>query len=315
MSEPTTVSTLFSVHRDPLQLAWTNEPTGGERPLGPADEHAPTASLVGHLNLIRPYRIQVLGAAELDYLAGLGKNSGQDALARLFDSQPALLIVADERPVPNEVLEGAEAAGIALFASPMSGHSLIARLQYYLAERFAEKVTLHGVFMEVMGIGVLLSGPSGIGKSELALELLSRGHRLIADDAPEFHRAASDILAGTCPEPLQGFLEVRGLGVLNIRAMYGDNALKATKYLRLIVRLEYLSELDIGTLDRLQGTRHNRTVLGVNVPELLIPIAPGRNMAVIIEAAVRNHILYVSGYNAAQDFMERQQRHIHDQSS
>jgi len=315
MSDPMTVSALFAAHRDQLELAWVNEATGGERTLTPVDEHAPGANLVGHLSLIRPNQIQVLGDAELDYFANLGKNSGKDALERLFATRPALLIITDARPVSPELLNGAQAAGIAVFSSALAGQSVIAQLQYYLAEHFAETVTLHGVFMEVMGIGVLLSGPSGIGKSELALELLSRGHRLIADDAPEFYRAAPDILAGTCPEPLQGFLEVRGLGVLNIRAMYGDNALKATKYLRLIVRLEYLSELDVSTLDRLQGTRHNRTVLGVNVPELLIPIAPGRNMAVIIEAAVRNHILYVSGYNAARDFMDRQQRHISDQSS
>ena len=160
------------------------------------------------------------------------------------------------------------------------------------------------------GIGVLLTGESGVGKSELALELISRGHRLIADDAPEFSRVAPDTLSGECPEQLRDFLEVRGLGILNMRAMFGDNAIKNTKYLRLIMHLEAMNKKQSEQIDRLRGSRQLKNVLGVDVQQITIPVAPGRNLAVLVEIAVRNHILSYKGYNAAESFIQRQQEFI-----
>jgi HPr kinase/phosphorylase len=162
--------------------------------------------------------------------------------------------------------------------------------------------------MEVMGTGVLITGASSIGKSELALELLTRGHRLIADDAAEFARIAPDLLNGTCPEMLRDFIEVRGLGILNVRAMFGASAIKHNRNLRLIIVLQEMGEA--AAMDRLHGSRRMRTIMEVEIPEITLPVGPGRNLAVLVEAAVRNHILNVKGYDASQAFIERQKQRL-----
>ena len=161
-----------------------------------------------------------------------------------------------------------------------------------------------------MGIGILITGPSGIGKSELALALLSRGHRLIADDAPEITHTGPDALHGSCPDILRGFIEVRGLGVLNVRAMYGETAILQTKRLRLVINMEFFSESGHYKINRLDTYEHYENILGVDIPVVKIPVAPGRNLAVIVEAAVRNRVLRLSGYNATEDFIKRQQNII-----
>ena len=204
---------------------------------------------------------------------------------------------------------------IPLLSCKTESNEVIDIARFYLHNIFSEKEVMHGVFMEVLGTGVLITGESSVGKSELALALISRGHRLVADDAPEFTRTGPDILDGRSPGVLKDFLEVRGLGILNIRDMYGDNALKSNKYLRLVIHLKRLSEKDYAQLDRLQGGRETRSILGIDIPQILIPVAPGRNIAVLVEAAVRNHILGTSGNNATQKFIELQQQAINNQSS
>lgn len=169
-----------------------------------------------------------------------------------------------------------------------------------------QKITLHGVFMEVMQLGVLLSGVSGVGKSELALELLNRGHRLIADDAPEFVRLAPASLQGECPEMLRDFLEVRGLGVINIRAMFGGNAIAPQAELRLILHLEAMGGERLAAVDRLRPSRDSVIILDQEIPRITIPVAPGRNLAILAETAVRGHLLSLDGYDAAADFSRRQ---------
>jgi len=159
-----------------------------------------------------------------------------------------------------------------------------------------------------MGTGVLITGESSIGKSELALELLTRGHRLIADDAPEFARVAPDTLIGTCPEMLREFLEVRGLGILNVRAMFGASAIKQSRNLRLIIRLQDMDEAV--KMDRLHGSRMLRNIQDVDIPEVTLPVGPGRNLSVLVEAAVRNHILISKGYDASEAFIERQKKRL-----
>jgi HPr kinase/phosphorylase len=170
-----------------------------------------------------------------------------------------------------------------------------------------EKITLHGVFMEVMQLGVLLSGASGVGKSELALELLNRGHRLIADDVPEFSRSASGAITGRCPELLRDFLEVRGLGVVNVRAIFGDMAVMRGAELNIILLLQAMDAGQLSGVDRLHASRDSVVVLEKEVPRITLPVAPGRNLAILVETALRSHQLMLSGYDAAADFNRRQQ--------
>ena len=177
----------------------------------------------------------------------------------------------------------------------------------YLARGLARQITLHGVLMEVNSIGVLITGESGTGKSELALELITRGHRLVADDAPEFTLIAPDVIDGTCPEMLRDLLEVRGLGVLNVREMFGHTAVKPSKYLRLIVHLQPMTQTGADdAMKRLYGDVGYRDVLDVAIPQIVIPVASGRNIAVLAEAAVRSHMLKSKGLDPAQTFVDRQ---------
>lgn len=167
---------------------------------------------------------------------------------------------------------------------------------------------LHGVFMEIAGVGVLLAGQSGLGKSELALDLVSRGHRLIADDAPEFTRIAADAICGSCPEALQDFLEVRGLGVLNVREMYGEGAVGSSQCLELIARLVPADQASLKSEDRIQLPENKINVLGVDIPTILLPATPNRNLAVLVEAAARSQSLRKRGYVASRDFSDRQKK-------
>ena len=178
----------------------------------------------------------------------------------------------------------------------------------------AETTSLHGVFIEVQGFGVLIQGTPAIGKSELALELITRGHRLIADDIVDFYRISPERIEGRCPALLQDFLEVRGLGILNIRALFGDNSVKPTKPLDLMIQLELADMLNPQTLDRLNAKTQHERVLEVNIPKVVIPIAAGRNISVLVEVAVRNHILLLRGVNATQQFSKRQKQIMQKES-
>ncbi|MDH5711800.1 MAG: HPr(Ser) kinase/phosphatase, partial [Gammaproteobacteria bacterium] len=213
-------------------------------------------------------------------------------------------------PVPDKLIEYANRGHVPLLSCKTHSNEVVDIARFYLHNLFSDKQIVHGVFMEVLGTGVLITGESSVGKSELALDLISRGHRLIADDAPELTRVGPDILDGRSPGVLRDFMEVRGLGVLNIREMYGNNALKLNKYLRLIIHMERLSKEELSKIDRLEGAKQMRNILGVEIPEVILPVAPGRNLAVLVEAAVRNYILHHSGYDATQALIDLQQKAI-----
>jgi HPr kinase/phosphorylase len=296
-----------------LALRWLTVHHGEQITLSPFADDEDDVSLVGHLNFIHPHRIQLLGRSELHYLAKLGNNSQQDALAQLFSGVSQLVIVADDQPPPAALLAAAEQSSVPLCASTLSSHKLARDIDYYLRGLLSDTLVVHGVFMEVMGIGVLLTGQSAIGKSELALELITRGHRLVADDAPAFRRHAPETLIGHCPEALKNFLEVRGLGIMNVHELFGDSAVKPEMTLQLIVQLTPINSDKSVQPDRLKGTRRLRTLLDVAIPEVEVPVAPGRNLAVLVEAAARNQILYNRGYDAAEDFIAHQQRMIQKQ--
>lgn len=314
MEEIVTPQSLFDAYHRRLGLNWLTKARGENLVIAPLEKEGLNHSLIGHLNFIHPHRIQVLGYSELSYLESLKKNTFQDTLKQLFRGNTVLVIFADNLSPPPELLREAERHAIPVVNSPQSSHRLIADITYYLRRLLADTLVVHGVFMDVLGIGVLLTGESAIGKSELALELVSRGHRLIADDAPVFSRSGPETLQGHCPEALQNFLEVRGLGVLNIRALFGDSAVKQSMDLHLVVHLATISHSRMQEIDRLMGTRRMQRMLELEVPEIELPVAPGRNLAVLVEAAARNQILYNTGYNAAEDFIARQQRLMQDES-
>lgn len=314
MEHTITPQSLFDAYQRRLDLRWLTQTHGEGLTIPPPQDEAQNYSLIGHLNFIHPHRIQVLGIPELSYLTGLKKNTYQDSLKQLFRGDTVLVILADAQTPPPELVLEAEQHAIPVLNSPHSSHRLIADISYYLRRLLADTLVVHGVFMDVLGIGVLLTGQSAIGKSELALELISRGHRLIADDAPVFSRSEPDTLLGRCPEALQNFLEVRGLGVLNIRALFGDSAVKQDMELHLVVHLAPVNQHSMQQIDRLMGTRRKQRMLEVEVPEIELPVAPGRNLAVLVEAAARNQILFNNGYNAVEDFITRQQHLIHDDS-
>jgi len=294
-----------------IELQWV---AGEEDPDSPLHEIKVSdhATLIGHLNLIHRNTIQVLGKTECEYLHNSDPHVREGMLQQLFKSAPVAILITDGIEIPDEFIKSANEYHVPLLSCKAESNDVVDAARFYLHEMFSDKQTVHGVFMEVLGTGVLITGESSVGKSELALELLSRGHRLVADDAPVFTRVGPDILDGSSPTLLQDFMEVRGLGVLNIREMYGDNALKNKKHLRLIIQLMRMSKKDREELDRLYGNRIKREILGVEIPEILIPVAPGRNLAVLVEAAVRNHILRHAGQDATEQFIELQQRAIAD---
>ncbi|MEZ5542996.1 MAG: HPr(Ser) kinase/phosphatase [Pseudomonadota bacterium] len=308
MSTTLDVRTLYDDLEEKLGLRWICGAEFEHKIIHASRTPATEVSLVGQLNLINPHVIQILGRKELEYFDKLRQNSRKDAIAQLYAGESTLVILAGRLEAPEDLQAAAQARQTPLLSSQLKSQETIENLQYYLTNYFAEKITLHGVFLEVMGTGVLITGESSIGKSELALELLTRGHRLIADDAPEFARVAPDTLIGTCPEMLREFLEVRGLGILNVRAMFGASAIKQSRNLRLIIRLQDMDEAV--KMDRLHGSRHLRTIQDVEIPEVTLPVGPGRNLSVLVEAAVRNHILISKGYDASEAFIERQKKRL-----
>jgi HPr kinase/phosphorylase len=298
-----------------LSLNWVAAINSSERVIAQKGGDQRAETLAGTLNYIHPNRLQVIGQTEMDYLNDLNEQMRDDALDNLFTAQPAAVFLSNDLDPHQNLISKADKTGTPLILTPVTDTQLLAHLRYFLSIELAEKTSIHGVFMEVLGMGVLLTGDPAIGKSELALELITRGSRLIADDAPEFSRIAPDIIDGVCPPLLQDFLEVRGLGVINIRKMHGDSAIKRNKYLGLIIKLEKMTEQILANVDRLAGTHATTPILGLEIPQVTVPVAPGRNLAILVETAVRNHIMRLKGYDASIDLIERQRRAIEEQGS
>ena len=302
-----TAAELFGKQQDRLELRWlAGQKDGARRVLEAVETVARRPSLAGYLNTIYPNRVQILGTEELAWLDGLDARQRWETIQKIMDVRPLALVISKAQTCPEDLRIAAEESETPLWVSPRRGHELLNHLQYVLARTLAPRITLHGVFMEIYSIGVLVTGESGSGKSELALELITRGHRLVADDAPGFTQIAPDVLDGTCPDLLQDMLELRGLGVLNIRQMFGDTAVKRNKYLRLIVHLSKPSlEPSPTGMERLTGDLGTRRVLDLDVPTITLPVMAGRNLAVLTEAATRMHILRSKGVDPAAAFMAR----------
>lgn len=308
-----TVDKLFRDNVDELDLAWLTGQNGGRRSLTSEALHKTNLAPIGHLNLVHPNRVQVLGSAEMDYLRKLSADALEEALHHLFSEELAAVVVADGEKPPAVLQETADRTDTPLFASTYPSPAVVSHLSHYLMQNLAETTIVHGVFLEVTGVGVLIQGEAAVGKSELALELVTRGHRLIADDAVELRRVAPSTLEGSCPPMLRDFLEVRGLGILNIRSLFGEASVKLKKNLKLIVLLVKPGESD-EPLNRLDMEASQTRILGADVLTVRIPVAAGRNLAVLVEVAVRNHILKSRGIDPVAELMARQESFMQEES-
>ena len=303
--EGLTALQIFDDNVSELKLSWVRGLEGADRkfPTEAVRAAAASSDLVGHLNLIHPSRIQIFGEQEVDYHADLTAEQRHAQIANLISKTPPCVIVADGRTADPELGLFCQRSSTPLFTTPVSAAEVIDHLRTYLTKIGAPQVTMHGVFMDILGLGVLIMGESGLGKSELGLELISRGHGLVADDAVDFARLGPDYIEGRCPVILRDLLEVRGLGLLDIRTIFGETAVRRKLKLRLIVQLVRRND---GEFERLPIDAQFIDVLGIPIRTVKIQVAAGRNLAVLVEAAVRNTILQLRGIDTLKEFIERQ---------
>jgi HPr kinase/phosphorylase len=263
-----------------------------------------SADLVGYLNYIHPNRVQIVGRREVAYLRDDTPEVVERRISRIVTLDPPVLIVADGEQAPDRLVALCDRADIPMFVTAESAGHVIDVVRDYLSQHFAERTTRHGVFMDILGLGVLLTGESGLGKSELGLELISRGHGLVADDAVDLYRISQTGLEGRCPELLMNLLEVRGIGLLDIKAIFGETAVRRKMRLKLIVHLVRKETMD-REFERLPYEPLNEEILDVAVRKTVIAVDAGRNLAVLVEAAVRNTILQLRGIDTYSEFIER----------
>ncbi|MEO7320152.1 MAG: HPr(Ser) kinase/phosphatase [Nitrosospira sp.] len=304
------IAQLFEDKRQKLDLTWEGGRDGSDRRLDDDAISRSTQGIVGHLNFIHPNWIQILSETESDYLNRLDPEGLQRNMQRLAQSSIWCLIVAGGASVPPSIREFADSTRTPLFCSPHSSLEITWLLRPYLGRVLAHSSSRHGVLLDVLGMGVMITGESGVGKSELALELVSRGHGLVADDIVELYRIAPETLEGRCPPMLRDFLEVRGLGMLNIRTIFGETAVRRKKNMKLIVHLQKPSSADFNSLERLPINDVTENILEVNIRKVIIPVAAGRNLAVLVEAAVRNYVLQLRGIDSAKEFLVRHQQEM-----
>ena len=274
-----------------------------ERMVCSPDVNRPGLALSGYLDYFDSDRIQIIGRNEHGFLSNLPQDLRASHLEELAGTNPPAIIVTRDLPILPEVKEACEKHNVPLLKSKDSTSELMAALISFLNVQLAPRITRHGVLVEVYGEGVLLLGDSGIGKSETAIELIKRGHRLIADDAVEIRRVSAKTLVGSSPDNIRHFVELRGIGIVNVRRMYGIGSVKNTEKINMAIQMEPWEQGK--NYDRMGLEGETINILGIEVPSITIPVSPGRNLAIIIEGAAMVNRQKKMGYNAAQELMHK----------
>ena len=315
MSPSLKIHEFLNQYQHKLKLNFTSRQVGLNREIQLSRQAADTFDAADYFNVIRTSSIVVVGYQESRYIHKLDTDEQSKLFKTLFRGPVCVIICSQGNLLPEAMIELCESREIPVLQSALSDFELLDNTRYLLSRALADNTNEHGVYIEVYSLGVFITGKTAVGKSELALSLISRGHRLISDDVTLFTRSTPDVVEGSSPQLLTDFLEVRGLGVVNVRAMFGANALKRSMPLSLIINMVELDRKNSNEFDRLGNNLKTRSILGLEFPEVTLPVAHGRNLAVLVEAAARNHLLHNSGYNAAEDFIARQNQAIAQDSA
>ncbi|MBC8081516.1 MAG: HPr kinase/phosphorylase [Gorillibacterium sp.] len=277
---------------------------GLKRPITVSDLYRPGLEIAGYFNYHPSDRVQILGKTELTFAETLAEEDRQDRMNRLASSPDTpCIVVSRSLPVPEQLVRMAEANGLPILRSPLATTTLIGQTTDFLESKLAPSTTIHGVLVDIYGIGLLITGSSGIGKSETALELVKRGHRLVADDAVEIRQTAESVLIGNAPELIKHLLEIRGVGIINVMTLFGAGAVRSNTKINMVVKLETWQQEK--QYDRLGLDEETTKIIETDVPLLTIPVRPGRNLAVIIEVGAMNYRLKRMGFNAALQFTNK----------
>ena len=294
------ISRLLEPSDHNLRLELVTGEHGLSRIISSSRIQKPGLALTGFTEHLHAERVQVFGNTEISYLLTLPAQRQREVLDVLFDAQLACVVVTKSLDIPPALKGACEAASLALMKTPLTSSSFIQQVQIFLEEALTLSASIHGVLMDVFGVGILLLGKSGIGKSEIALDLIMKGHRLVADDIVEVLRRKSGIVYGTGNPIIKHHMEIRGLGIINIKDLFGVAAVRERKKIELVVELvEWDPHQEY---DRLGVDEARMTLVEVEVPVAIVPVRPGRNMTTIIEVAARNHLLKLQGHHSAREF-------------
>ncbi len=286
-----------------IEISPVNGASGAERLVTESNLHRPGLALAGYLELFTYQRVQILGNTENQYLANQRPEARRKAFANLLGYQIPCLVLTESNVLDDELVELATKAGIPIFMTPLPSTHFMAVLRDFLSDQFASQVSMHGALVDVYGIGLLIMGAAGIGKSEVALDLVERGHRLVADDVVMVTRKEERVLMGSGTNLVQHFMEVRGLGLIDVRAMFGVRAIRFQKRVEVVVNLHpWDPEIEYTRLGMIEDTFD---LLGVPLPLVKLPITPGKNVTVLCEVIAMNHLLQHYGYDSAEVFAER----------
>jgi HPr kinase/phosphorylase len=306
--EHITISTFFKENRERLKLSLKSSENGFNRKLTMSDSHRPGLALAGFVELFTYDRVQVLGNTEMRYLNSLTEEKRNESIDRFIEFEIPLILVTNGNKITKHLLQAATRRSISIFSTPLTTTTLIHLMSDYLDLKFAPKISVHGSLIDVYGVGMLVTGRSGIGKSEVALDLVERGHRLVADDVVLITRTAEDILIGKGREISEHHIEVRGVGLVDVKKVFGIRSVRIQKRIEVEIRLHKWD--DQTDWDRTGLDEIKTKILDVEMPLVNLPINPGKNMTVICETIAMNELLKFQGYHTAKEFNRRLKEHM-----